>query len=96
MNIPRDIDIEKIDESIQQIEKYIEDTRVKPFISILEALKLDPYSEALHQQLSDTLNNIGVLQGAVLTYAPYINSLFLDDPFADEPYANEPFPDASS
>jgi len=75
------IDPEKIDTSIEQIKKYIRDDKVQPVIVALEALKQDPSNEALLNQLTDTLNNIGIMLGAVLTYAPYVGLLMSDDPF---------------
>ncbi|PCJ85035.1 MAG: hypothetical protein COA54_12240 [Thiotrichaceae bacterium] len=75
------IDPEKIDTSIELIKKYIKDDKVQPVIVALEALKQDPSNEALLIQLTDTLNSIGIMLGAVLTYAPYVGLLISDDPF---------------
>jgi len=80
-NITRKIDPEKIGISIEQIKKYINDSSVDPVITVLEALQQDPSNEALLRQLADTLNSIGIFQGAVLTYAPYVNLIRSDDPF---------------
>ena len=83
VNITQNIDIVKIDNSIKQLKKYIKETNIEPLISILERLKQDPDNELVLAQLSDTLNNLGTTQGAVLTYAPYINLLLSDDPFGN-------------
>jgi len=53
VNITDNIDIVKIDNSIQLLKKHIKETSIKPLISILEALKQDPYNESLLAQLSN-------------------------------------------
>ena len=83
-NIAHEIDIEKVDISIQLLKQYVKDASIEPLISVLEALKQEPNNESLLTQLSETLNSIGILQGAVLTYAPYISSLISNDLFGDD------------
>lgn len=77
-------DITEIDSSIQLLNEYINDTSIKPVISVLEALKKDPDNESLIVKLADTLNTNGVMQGAVLTYAPYISVLISNGLFEDD------------
>lgn len=38
----------------------------------------------VQDQLSRTFNELGIMQGAVLTYAPYIGILLADDQFTDD------------
>jgi len=83
VNITHNIDIVKIDNSIKLLKKYITDTNIEALISILESLKPDPHNELVLAQASEKINNIGTTQGAVLTYAPYINLLLSDDPFGN-------------
>ena len=78
-----DIDVAKIDISIDMLNKYVKETSIQPFISVLEALKQDPNNELLLTQLNDTWASLGITQGAVLTYAPYISVLLSEDLFAD-------------
>ena len=83
-HITKKIDQAEIEESIQLLNKYVNDVSIKPVILVLEALQKDPDNESLAVQLIDTLDTIGVMKGAVLTYAPYIailisNGLFDDD-----------------
>ncbi len=78
------IDAVDIDNAIQMLNKYIEEPSIKPLISILEALKQDLDNKSLLSQLADTWRNLGVLQGAVLTYVPKFYTLIPDDIFGDK------------
>jgi hypothetical protein len=66
------------------LNKYAKEPSIKPLIPILEALKQDLNNESLLAQLTDTWRNLGVLQGAVLTYAPKFYTLIPDDIFGDK------------
>lgn len=83
-NITRKADATEIETSIQLLNKYVDNEIIKPVISVLEELKKDPDNESLIVKLADTLNTIGVMQGAVLTYAPYISILISYDLFEDD------------
>lgn len=83
-NITQDVNVEKIDISIKLLKQYIEDSSIEPLISALEALKQEPNNESLITQLSETFASLGILQGAVLTYAPYISTLASGDLFEDD------------
>jgi hypothetical protein len=82
-NIAGNIDVARIEVAIQMLNTYVEESSVKPFISILEAIKQEPDNESLLVQLYDEFQNLGVTQGAVLTYAPSIYDLIAHDPFGD-------------
>jgi hypothetical protein len=79
--ITENVEPAKIDASIEGLKKFVKDTSVDPLISILEALRQDPNNESLLLQLSDTFKALGIIQGAVLTYAPYISLLLSYDLF---------------
>ena len=83
-DITNNIDAEKVDTSIKMINKYIEDSSITPFVAILEALKNDPGDTSLLVDLKDELNSLGFLQGAVLTYAPYIGVLLTGELLGDD------------
>ena len=82
-NSTQNIDPIKIDESIQMLNENIKEDWIKPFLSLLEALKKDPDNKSLLAQVSAALKDLGVMRGAVLTYAPYVWLMLSEDPFAD-------------
>jgi len=83
-NIAKKIDLSMIDEAIQMLETHLAPESIQPLISALKALKAEPQNESLLLQVVDAFNQLGPLQGAVLTYAPYMNALMSDDPFGDD------------
>jgi len=78
-----DIDTVKIENSIDSLKQFVNDSSIEPLISALEALKKDPDNESLFAALADTFTALGIVQGAVLTYAPYISLLLSNDLFGD-------------
>ena len=79
--IERNVDPAKINASIEALKQFVKDASIEPLISLLEALEQDPNNETLLLQLSDTFKALGIVQGAVLTYAPYISLLLSYDLF---------------
>lgn len=80
-NSTQNIDPVKIDDAIQMLNEYIKESSIKPLISSLEALRKDPNNKSLLAQVSDAFKNLGMMQGAVLTYAPYVWIMLCEDPF---------------
>jgi hypothetical protein len=72
-----------IEESISMLERYLGTEDLAPLIGVLRELSENPDDDALLAQLSEAVDNLGILQGAVLTYAPAIVGLLSDDPFSD-------------
>ena len=83
-NITDKVDVAKIEEAIHTLNTNIKEEGIKSFISILEAIKQEPGNESLLVQLHDAFQNLGITQGAVLTYAPSIYYLIVDDPFGEK------------
>lgn len=77
------VDVARIEVAIQMLNANVKDASVKPLISILEAIKEEPDNESLLVQLKDAFQSLGIYQGAVLTYAPSIYDLIVEDPFGD-------------
>ena len=84
MNIIRDINVKDIEESIVELRKYVQEESIDPLLSVLEALKQDPNNESLLVSLSETFMALGIVQGAVLTYAPYLSVILSNNLFEDE------------
>jgi hypothetical protein len=83
-NITNSVDVARIEEAIHMLNTNVKEEGIKPFIAILEAIKNEPGNESLLVQLFDAFQNLGITQGAVLTYAPSIYDLIVDDPFNDK------------
>jgi hypothetical protein len=79
----RGINAAKLDEAISMLEQYLGAEELEPLLGVLGELAKNPNDHALLTRLSDVVENLGVLQGAVLTYAPILVGLLSDDPFAD-------------
>lgn len=75
------IDSQSIETCIQSITQYIQEDEIKPLVSALEALQQEPENESYFEQFSEAFNQLGMTQGAVLTYAPYLMVIMADDPF---------------
>jgi hypothetical protein len=89
-NLPEDIHADRIDTSIQSLKQYLDEEDLAHLISVLEAIKQSPQDDALLAQLSEVFAGLGILQGAVLTYAPYITDLVSDNLFDDPDQDVEP------
>lgn len=83
MNIIRDIDAKEIEDTIVLLKKYVKEESIDPLISALEAVKKDPNNESLLVELSETFMALGIVQGAVLTYAPYLSVILSNNLFED-------------
>jgi hypothetical protein len=77
------LDASSVDESIAMLETHLDLAQIAPLIAVLRELAKTPEDAALVARLSEVFAGLGVLQGAVLTYAPAIGALLSDDPFAD-------------
>jgi hypothetical protein len=77
------VDPQSIENSIRMLKQHLGEKEITPLLAVLEALVEDPQNETLVKQLSDVFGGLGVLQGAVLTYAPCIAIVLSDNPFND-------------
>ena len=83
MNVPQNIDSVRINESIELLNQFVNDPSIEPLLSALEALKKDPDNESLLDAMTKTFSALGIVQGAILTYAPYVGIILSDDIFGD-------------
>lgn len=82
-NKGQNVNAARVETSIQMLEKYLVAEDIKPLLSALEALKAEPQNETHFAQMVNAFNELGIMQGAVLTYAPYLSILLADDPFGN-------------
>lgn len=83
-DLPQNVDVVRIEESIELLKKFANDPALDPLIATLEALTKDPDNKALLDAMTKTFAGLGIAQGSVLTYAPYVGLLLTDDIFGDE------------
>jgi hypothetical protein len=77
------INASSIEESISMLKQYVASEELAPLFGVLRELSEKPDDSALLATLAEVVDNLGILQGAVLTYAPAIAGLLSDDPFGD-------------
>ena len=82
------INVTSIESSIQLLEQYLDVEKIEPLLSALRKLCVDPESQSCFDQMADAFKALGIEQGAVLTYAPYIGILLSDDPFTTQNFNN--------
>ncbi len=83
-NTTDSIDVVDLENAIKILHKCAKEPNVLSLIPKLEALKKDINNELLLAQLTDAWRNLGVYQGAVLTYVPYFYTMIPDDIFGDK------------
>lgn len=69
------VNTERLGEDITMLKTYLDEDDIKLLLDSLETLKAKPENEAAYRKMLDAFNALGIEQGAVLTYAPYINVL---------------------
>lgn len=69
------VNVERLDGDITMLKTYLADDRFKPLLESLETLKAESQSEMAFKKVMDAFSDLGVYQGAVLTYAPYLTVL---------------------
>ncbi len=77
------IKLDDIDIALQMLKTYLNAQDIAPLLSALETLRTQPQNEAHQVQVANAFHELGPLQGAALTYAPYLHIFVSDDPFGD-------------
>lgn len=65
------------------LERYLRAEDIRAVVVVLQEMQERPEDGTLLPRLSAAVEELGILQGAVLTYAPVIAGLLSDDPFGD-------------
>ena len=74
----RILDVAQLDIALEMTRTYITDDSINAFIGSMEALRADPDDAARFNEMLEAFNRLGPIQGAVLTYAPYLVTLLSD------------------
>jgi hypothetical protein len=82
--VKQDVNVEEVDTAIRMLQTYLDPALTKELITALEALRAAPKNEANLNKVESVFSEMGINQGAVLTYAPYIAYLLSDDPFSND------------
>ncbi len=72
-----------VDSALQMLKRHVDDAGVAPLVSALEALKENPQDRARQEAVAEAFGALGIVQGAVLTYAPLLQLFVSVDPFDD-------------
>jgi hypothetical protein len=78
------VDADKIETCLWMLRANMDSPELEPLIAALEALKQAPRDRALLARVEAAFNELNILQGAVLTYAPYMSVLLSSNPFGDD------------
>ncbi len=77
------VNTSRIDESIEMLQQYLDVEELAPLLEVLRAKAAEPDDEAWLGRLAEVVDGLGGLQGAVLTYAPYVGILLAGVQFDD-------------
>ena len=69
------VNTERLAGDISMLKTYLAEADIKPLLDALETLKDEPDNEAAYQKVQAAFNDLGITQGAVLTYATYLKVL---------------------
>ena len=75
------VNIANLEESIQMLHDYVGGDEINPLLTALEALLADPENIDIRKNVFKSFEALGLEQGAVLTYAPYVGILMSGDPY---------------
>lgn len=71
----RPVNAERLAMDIEMLKAYLEEDDIRSLLESIDALMATPDSEAAFKNVLDAFNQLGITQGAVLTYAPYLKVL---------------------
>lgn len=77
----RQLKAEDIETAIGMLKAQINPDDITSFVAALEALQSEPMNESYLGKVMDEFRDLGPLQGAVLSYAPYMIAILSDDPY---------------
>lgn len=66
---------DRLEEDMTMLKSYLDVNDIQSLLETIDVLKSKPNSEAALQDMIKAFNDLGLSQGAVLTYAPYLKVL---------------------
>lgn len=82
------VDGQAVGIAIDMLTSYVTSDEIKPLVSAMQALKENPDDIDTLAKVADEFNKLGLEQGQVLTYAPYLNFI-LSGVNEDESHKND-------
>lgn len=78
----RPVNAGRLAEDIEMLSAYLNKDDIRPLLDALEVLKIEPESDRAFQKVIGAFDELGINQGAVLTYAPYLKVLLSEAVYA--------------
>ena len=69
------VDSARLDESISMLKQYVDPNEIEPLLAALFALRANPDDVDCQRNVAGAFNELGFVQGQVITYAPYLSYL---------------------
>ncbi len=79
-----EVEPEHFDNAVRLLKQHVRDFDIEPLITTLIAIKDNPGDATLIDELKENFDSLGIGQGAVLTYAPFVSVLIAENPFISE------------
>lgn len=73
------IDARRVRESIELLRLNLNEDDIAGFLQILQSIADSPAVPGNIEKLSRSLNEVNIMQGAILTYAPYVGYLLSEN-----------------
>ncbi|MGD9408883.1 MAG: hypothetical protein PVF12_02815, partial [Thiohalocapsa sp.] len=70
-----DVNVDGVAEAIDMLRRYVDTQEIEALLAALAELKQTPGNPQCLQRVAEAFNELGIAQGQVLLYAPYINVL---------------------
>jgi len=77
------VDVERLSEAIEMVQKNIDPTEVEQFLSALKELEINHNDIKCQNNVADAFNELGFAQSLIITYAPYITYMFSGNRYLD-------------
>lgn len=71
----KEVDASGVRESIEMLQQYVDTVEIEALLAALAELEANPEDMQCLNRVAKEFNDLGFVQGQVLTYAPYINFL---------------------